>query len=92
MGAGHRTSDDAEGRVAIPSGDGPVQNREVTWMEHRGNEARERTEDDGRKQDPGRLGVDSNDPRPVEDHRFPRVEASRSTGTQGLTPKREVAS
>ncbi len=61
-------------------------------MEHRDNEALGRAEDDGRKQDPGRLGVDSNDPRPVEDNRFPRVEANRSTGTQDSTPKREVAS
>ncbi len=61
-------------------------------MEHRGNEARERIEDDGQKQEPGRPGVDPNDPRSGEDNRFAKAVASRSTGTQGSAPKREVAS
>lgn len=89
MGADHRTS---EGRAATPSEDGTVRNSEVTWMEHRGNEARRRIEDGSRKQDPGRLGVALDDLRPGEDGRSPKAAASRSTGAQGLIPKRDVAS
>src|SRR5918997_685034 len=61
-------------------------------MEHRGNEAREQIEDDGRRQDPGHLGeVASNDSRPGEDNRLAKAVASQSTGVQGSSPKREMA-
>lgn len=43
-----------------------MRNSEVTWMEHRGNEARGQIEDGGRKQDPGRLGVASDDLQPIQ--------------------------
>ena len=84
MGADHRTSD--EGRAA-----NPVWNSEVTWMEHRRNEARGQIEDGGRKQDPGRLGVTSDDPWSGEDHRFAKAAPSRAPGAQGSIPKRDVA-
>jgi DNA-binding CsgD family transcriptional regulator len=71
---------------------GPVRNSEVTWMERRGNEDRVRTEGGGRKQDPGRLGVASEDPRPGEYGRSLRVAASQGPGTQGSTAKRDVTS
>ena len=76
MGAEHRTSD--EGRAA-----NPVWNSEVTWMEHRRNEARGQIEDGGRKQDPGHLGVVSDDPWSGEDNRFAKAAPSWSTGAQG---------
>jgi DNA-binding CsgD family transcriptional regulator len=59
-------------------------------MEYWGNEARGRTEDDGQKQDPERLEADSNSPRFGEDERFARAASSRSTGTRGSTPKRDL--
>jgi DNA-binding CsgD family transcriptional regulator len=60
-------------------------------MEHRGNEARGQIEDDGRKQDPGRLGeVASDDSQPGEDNRFAKAVASQSTGVQSSSPKREM--
>ena len=61
-------------------------------MEHRGNEAREQIEDEGRRQDPRHLGeVASNDSRPGEDNRWAKAVATQSTGVQGSSPKREMA-
>ena len=87
MGADYRTSDDGEGHAA-----NPVRNSEVTWMEHRRNEARGQIEDGGRKQDPGRLGVVSDDPWSGEDNRFAKAAPSRSTGARGSIPKRDAPS
>ncbi len=60
-------------------------------MEHRGNEARGQIEDDGRRQDPGRLGVASASLRPGEDDWFAKA-AGRSTRAQGSPSKRDVPS
>ena len=61
-------------------------------MENCGNEARGPTEDGGRKQDPERLGVASDDPQFGEDDRSLKVAASRGTGVQGSASKRDVPS
>jgi DNA-binding CsgD family transcriptional regulator len=61
-------------------------------MERRGSEARGRAEDGGHKQDPGRLGVASDDPRSEEDNRFARVAVSRNARAQGSTAERRVTS
>jgi DNA-binding CsgD family transcriptional regulator len=62
-------------------------------MEHRENEVRGQIEDDDRKQNPGRLGkVASDGSRSGEDNRFAKAAASRSTGSQGPVPKRDVPS
>ena len=82
----------SEGRAATPSESGLVRNSEVTWMEHRGNEARGQIEDGGRKQDPGRLGVASDDLQPLQDGQSPKAVASRAPGAQGSPPKRDVPS
>jgi DNA-binding CsgD family transcriptional regulator len=93
VGVDHRTSDYSEGRAATPSGSGLVRNDDVTSMEQWGNEARGQIEDGGRKQDPGRLGVvASYDSRSVEDNRFAKAAASRSTNSRDSIPNRDVAS
>ena len=93
MGADHRISDDGEGHTATPSGSGPARNSEVTWMEHRGNEARGQIEDGGKKQDPERLAeLASYHSRSSEANRFTEAAASRSAGAQRSIPKRDVAS
>lgn len=61
-------------------------------MEHRGSEARGRAEDGGLKQDPGRLGVASDDPRSGEDNRVAEAAVSRNTGARGSTAKRHAVS
>jgi DNA-binding CsgD family transcriptional regulator len=62
-------------------------------MEQRENEARGQIEDGGRNQDPGLLGeAPSDDSRSDQDNRFAKAAASRSTGSQGSIPKRDVAS
>ena len=82
----------SEVRAATPRESGLVRNSEVTWMEHRGNEARGQIEDGGRKQDPGRLGVASDDLQPIQDGQSPKAGASRAPGAQGAPPKRDVPS
>jgi DNA-binding CsgD family transcriptional regulator len=61
-------------------------------MEHQGNEARGQIEDGSRKQDPGRLGVASDDLQPIQDGQSPKAVASRAPGAQGSPPKRDVPS
>ena len=87
--ADHRTSD-REGHA--PSGSGHVRDSEVAWMESRGNEARERTEGVGWRQEPGRPGVAPEDPRSGEDTRFAVAAASQVSGAQGSTAKRDFTS
>jgi len=60
-------------------------------MEHRGNEARGQTEDGSRKQDPGRLGVAPDDPRPGEEG-WSKVVASRTLREPGSPPERDAPS
>ena len=69
-----------------------MRNSEVTLMENCGNEARALTEDGSRKQDPGSLEATSNYSRSGEDNRFVKAAASRNTGAQGTSLKRDVAS
>ena len=69
-----------------------MRNSEVTLMENCGNEARGLTEDGSRKQDPGSLEATSDYSRSGEDNRFVKAAASRNTGAQGTSLKRDVAS
>jgi DNA-binding CsgD family transcriptional regulator len=64
----------------------------VTCMEHWGNEHRRRAEEGGRNQDPGGLGVASEDPRSREDSRSAKVAVSRNAGAQDSTTERHVTS
>ena len=61
-------------------------------MEHWGSEARGRAEDDDQKQDPGRLGAASDDPRSEEVDTFEGAALSRTAGAQGSTVERRVTS
>jgi DNA-binding CsgD family transcriptional regulator len=90
--ADYRTNDASEGGTVTPSGCGTAWGREVTRMENRANEARGQTQDGIREQDPGRPGAASDDPRFIEDNRYVRAAASRSTGAQSSNPGRDVAS
>lgn len=63
---------------------------EVTWMKHRENETREQIKDGGRRQDPGRPAVVSNDPRPGEDGRSLIAAAGQAPGTRDSIPERDV--
>ena len=87
-----RRDNDGEGRSATPSQSTRVRNSEVTWMEHRRNEARGQIEEGGRKQDSGRFGIASDDARSGEDGPSPKAVARGSTGAQGSTAKRDVPS
>ena len=61
-------------------------------MEYRGSEARRRAEGGGRKQDPGRLGVASDNQWSGEGNRFAEAAANRNSGARGSTAKRHAAS
>ncbi len=69
-----------------------MRDNEVAWMESRGNEARERTEDVGWRKEPGRHGGAPEVPRSGEDTRFAVAAASQVSGAQGSTEKRDFTS
>jgi DNA-binding CsgD family transcriptional regulator len=59
-------------------------------MEHQENEVREQVENGSRKQDPGRLVVALDEPRPGEDSKSLGAATSWRTGEQGRTARREA--
>lgn len=61
-------------------------------MKHRESEARGRAEDDDQKQDPGRLGAASDDPRSGEVDTLEGAALSRTAGAPGSSVERRVTS
>jgi DNA-binding CsgD family transcriptional regulator len=81
-----------EGQAPISSSGDPVSNDEVTRMEHRRNDAREKIAGGDRNQgSEDRLEIGSHDPRRGEEDGRPNV-ARASPTARGLVPKRGAAS
>jgi DNA-binding CsgD family transcriptional regulator len=81
-----------KGQAPISSSGDPVSNEEVTRMEHRRNDAREKIADGDRNQgSEDRLEIGSHDPRRGEEDGRPNV-ARASPTARGLVPKQGAAS
>jgi DNA-binding CsgD family transcriptional regulator len=72
-----------------PDGDPPFTFCEVVWVEHRGDEGPESTND--RERDPGRPASDPGDPRTEHGVAYPTAEVRIAEGRRGQDSERDLA-